>query len=270
MSENSLRSAARRIAAALRIKDFRFVEIESKRRVVPEEMADLREFLLSRKRVRHSKAAFFFDQFLDTPDMELFRRGASLRLRYKREGTAVYLQYKGRGFRRGGLLYRSEFATERLTSVLQEESHHDIIRFNETSVAKILAQQKGTPIAEAMERHLGGGVLRRITTGPILSMYQKDKFVVDLGRVFLEPSLDRIFAFHVGRGGVHPLSTFCEYENEVKARRGYEWEKLEHLGELLEFDRRLADSFDMPPEPFDKYHRCASFFVRSGRARSGR
>ena len=270
MSRNSLQAAARRISGKLRIKDFRFVEIESKRRVAPEDMSDLREFLLSLKRVKHSKATFFFDQFLDTPDMELFKRGASLRLRYKRDGTAVYLQYKGRGFLKGGLLYRSEFRTERLTSVLQEESHHDIIRFNETSVARILAEQKGSPIAEAMERHLGAAVLRRITTGPILSMYQKDKFVVDLGRVFLEPSLDRIFAFHIGRGGVHPLSTFCEYENEVKARRGYEWEKLENLQELLAFDRRLADSFDMPPEPLDKYHRCASFFVKGGRAGSSR
>lgn len=257
-------AAQSRILKRLRIPDFRFVEIESKRRVVPEEMQDLRKFILSRKRVKHAKATFFFDQFLDTPDNRLFRLGASLRLRYKRDGTAVYLQYKGPGFHRGGVLYRSEFRTERLTSILQEESHHDIIRFNETSVARILSQQSGTPIAEAMRRHLGQPTLRRITVGPIISMYQKDKFLIEMGSVFLEPSLDRVYAFRIGRGGVHPLSTFCEYENEVKAKRGFEDEKLKHIDDLLEFDSRLAESFDMPHEPLDKYHRCASFFLRKG------
>ncbi|MBI3299682.1 MAG: CYTH domain-containing protein [Elusimicrobia bacterium] len=260
-------AAQRRIIDRLRIQDFRFVEIESKRRVVPEEMADLRAFILSRKRVKHAKAGFFFDQFLDTPDNSLFRKGASLRLRYKRDGTAVYLQYKGPGFHRGGVLYRSEFRSERLTSLLQEESHHDIIRFNQTSVAGILAQHRGTPIEQAMRSHLGEATLRRITVGPIISMYQKDKFVVDLGHVFLEPSLDRVYAFRIGRGGVHPLSTFCEYENEVKAKRGFEDEKLDYIEDLLEFDSRLARSFDMPHEPLDKYHRCASFFLRKSEGR---
>ncbi len=262
MSAEATQAAKKRILARLRIADFRFVEIESKRRVVPEEAADLRRFLLSRKKVRHEKATFFFDQFLDTPDMGLFKAGASLRLRYKREGTAVYLQYKGPGFTRGGVLYRSEFRSDRLTHVLKEESHHDIIQFNETSVAAILARHADAPIAVAMRRHLGDGLVRRITTGPILSMYQKDKFTVDLGDVFLEPSLDRVFAFHVGRSGVHPLSTFCEYENEVKAHRGYEDEKLGHIDDLLEFDERLAESFELRHEPLDKYHRCASFFAR--------
>lgn len=257
-----MKAAQRRILRKLRISDFRFVEIESKRRVMPEEMSDLREFILSRRKVKHEKATFFFDQFLDTPDMRLFKVGASLRLRYKRDGTAVYLQYKGPGFRRGGVLYRSEFRTERLTAVLQEESHHDIIRFNKTSVAAILRRQSDAPIAQAMRRHLGDAVVRRVTAAPIISMYQKDKFKLEMGRVFLEPSLDRVFAFHVGRGGVHPLSSFCEYENEVKSDRGWEEEKLENIKALLAFDARLAASFDMPPEPLDKYHRCASFFVR--------
>lgn len=262
-----MKAAQKRILARLRINDFRFVEIESKRRVVPEDMGDLRDFILSRKKVKHEKATFFFDQFLDTPDMRLFKAKASLRLRYKRDGTAVYLQYKGPGFHRGGVLYRSEFRSERLMELLQEESHHDIIRFNKTSVAAILKRQGDSPIAQAMRRHLGDAVVSRVTAAPIISMYQKDKFKLDLGHVFLEPSLDRVFAFHVGRGGVHPLSTFCEYENEVKAARGWEDDKLDHVSELLAFDARLAASFDMPPEPLDKYHRCASFFVSSGRAR---
>ncbi|MDE2291347.1 MAG: CYTH domain-containing protein, partial [Elusimicrobia bacterium] len=191
MTGGAVRAAKRRILSRLRVGDFRFVEIESKRRVVPEEAHDLREFILSRKGVRHAKATFFFDQFLDTPDMRLFRLGASLRLRYKRDGTAVYLQYKGPGFRRGGVLFRSEFRSERLTQVLQEESHHDIIRFNETSVARILREQEDSPISRTMTSHLGVKTLRRITTAPIISMYQKDKFVVEVGKVYLEPSLDR-------------------------------------------------------------------------------
>lgn len=262
-----MKAAQRRILRKLRISDFRFVEIESKRRVMPEEMSDLREFILSRRKVKHEKATFFFDQFLDTPDMRLFKAAASLRLRYKRDGTAVYLQYKGPGFHRGGVLYRSEFRSERLMELLQEESHHDIIRFNKTSVAAILRRQGDAPIAQAMRRHLGEAVVRRITAAPIISMYQKDKFKLEMGNVYLEPSLDRIFAFHVGRGGVHPLSTFCEYENEVKAKRGYEDDKLDHIEDLLAFDARLAASFDMPHEPLDKYHRCASFFVRAGKFR---
>ena len=165
------------------------------------------------------------------------------------------------------LVTASEFRSERLMELLQEESHHDIIRFNKTSVSAILKRQGDSPIAQAMRRHLGDAVVRRITAAPIISMYQKDKFKLDLGRVYLEPSLDRVLAFHVGRGGVHPLSTFCEYENEVKAKRGWEDEKLDHIGHLLEFDARLAASFDMPPEPLDKYHRCASFFVQGGRLR---
>ncbi len=252
------------ICRRLGIDDWRFVEIESKRRVVPEELEELRKFLFKKKRVKLEKASFFFDQFLDTPKMDLLRLGASLRLRYKKEGSCVYLQYKGPGFRKDGLLYRSEFSTERLRNVLMEESHHDIVHFSDASVSRILALHAPPAMARAMRRHLGAPALARISAGPILCAYQKEKFLVEYGPVFLEPSLDRVFAFHIGRKGPHPLSTFCEYENEVKALGGSLEAKLERIEDLIEFDGALSREFDIPPEPLDKYHRCASFFLPGG------
>src|ERR1039458_3277588 len=88
-------SFSRLLCRKLNIDDLRFVEIECKKRVQPEEAAELKEWLLRRKNVHHRKSAFFFDQFVDTPSNDLLKAGASLRLRYKRGGSAVYLQYKG-------------------------------------------------------------------------------------------------------------------------------------------------------------------------------
>ena len=246
----------------LRIDDGRYVEIESKRRIVPEQVKQIREFLLKRRRVKYQRGVIFFDQYLDTPKRELFRRGASLRLRYKKDGLNVYLQYKGPGFHRAGLLFRSEFSTERLRDELREESHHDIVQFSHTSVRRILARHAPPAMARAMHDHLGVGVISRITESPIVCAYQKEKFLVELGTVFLEPSLDRVFAFHIDRKGPHPLSTFCEYENEIKALGESLEAKLKRLDDLIEFDRALSRKFEFHPEPLDKYHRCESFFKR--------
>ena len=112
-----------------------------------------------------------------------------------------------------------------------------------------------------MRRHLGPRVIERITTGPILCIYRKEKFLMELGNSFLEPSVDRVFAFHISRKGLHPLSSFCEYENEIKAPASDLESKLKRLDALLSFDRTLSERFDMPPERHDKYHRCASFFA---------
>ena len=245
----------------LRIDDLHYVEIESKKRVLPEQVKELKKYLLKRKKVRHQKTAFFFDQFLDTPRMELFKLGASLRLRYKGNGSKIYLQYKGPGFIEDGLLYRSEFSSRKLRHVFLEESHHDIIRFSKTSVRQILARHVDPAMARAMRRHLGAAVIAHITTGPIISIYQKDKFLVDLDTAFLEPSLDRVFAFHIDRSGIHPLSTFCEYEDEIKAENESFDAKLDHLPRLIEFDEAIAEKFDLPVERLDKYHRCASIFL---------
>lgn len=254
---------ARALKRRLAIDDLRFVEIECKKRVLPEESSELKKWLEKRKGVQHKKSAFFFDQFLDTESGALLRAGASLRLRYKRGGSAVYLQYKGPGFTRDGALYRSEFSSARLTGVFLEESHHDIVHFTEATVDSILRDQASTEMAEAMRRHLGSAVVRRITSGPIIALYQKEKFEVDLGSAFLEPSLDRVFAFHIAKKGLHPLSTFCEFENEIKAGDGSLRAKLEHMDEMHEFNAAVEKRFELRREPLDKYHRCASFFVKS-------
>lgn len=253
------------ICRRLAIDNPRSVEIEAKKRVLPEEAKDVEKYLLKRRKVIHQKGVFFFDQFLDTPQMELFKRGASLRLRYRRNGSSVYLQYKGPGFTIKGLLYRSEFSTERLQDVVMEESHHDIVQFSNTSVPRILRDHAEPGMVRAMTRHLGQNVLSRITECPILCFYQKEKFLVETGSAFLEPSLDRVFAFHIKAGGLHPLSTFCEYENEIKAPGGNLEAKLDHVEDLVEFDEELSEKFDLRLEPLDKYHRCASFFLPNRR-----
>ena len=249
------------ICKRLRIEAPLYVEIESKRRVLPQDVPRLREYLMGRKGLRHEKTALFFDQFLDTPDMDVFGAGASLRLRYKRNGARVYLQYKGPGFKSRGLLIRSEFSSDRLRHVLMEESHHDIVHFSDTSVRELLASHVEPEMARAMRCHLGERTLGRITAAQLLCIYQKEKFVMRLGDdAYLEPSLDRVFAFHIGRKGPHPLSTFCEYENEIKSEDGGLAAKLDRIPRLLDFDAALSRKFKMPLEPLDKYHRCASFF----------
>src|ERR1700722_10589413 len=161
-------SFSRMLFRKLNIDDLHYVEIECKKRVQPEEAAGLKEWLMERKNVKHRKSAFFFDQFVDTPSYDLLKKGASLRLRYKRGGSAVYLQYKGPGFTKDGLLYRSEYSSAKLSGVFLEESHHDIVHFTDTSVAKILRGQASSQMAEAMRRHLGTATVRRLTNASII------------------------------------------------------------------------------------------------------
>ena len=248
-----------RICDRLGIDNFQFVEIESKKRVLPSQAKDLQKFL--HKKAEFDKSSFFLDQFLDTPKNELREKGVSLRLRYKRNGSHVYLQYKGPGFKEDGLLYRSEFSSERLKGLLLEESHHDMINFTKTPIRAILTRHLGRDMRKAMRLHLGSTV-DRISVGPIICVYQKVKFKVKVGAAFLEPSLDRIFAFHINKVGLHPLSTFWEYENEIKAPAQSLDAKITHLPDLLEFDRKVCKRFDLKPEPLDKYHRCSSIFER--------
>lgn len=249
------------ICNRLEIDNPRFIEIESKKKIVPEQSEPVREYLMSKKNVRHIKSTSFFDQYLDTPGMDILKLGASLRLRYKGNGTKVYLQYKGPGFHRDGILFRSEFSSERLANVLREESHHDMVQFTETSVREILDDHVSPAMNEAMRRHLGQRVLRKISIGPIICNYSKDKFSVELGSVFLEPSVDQVYAFQINRTGLHALSTFYEYENEIKSPAGSIIAKLEHLDEMKKFDEELVREFDLIPERLDKYRRCASCFI---------
>jgi len=151
--------------------------------------------------------------------------------------------------------------------VVSEESHHDVIRFSDISLRQIVAKHVHPEMRAALTRHLGAGTVARLSVSPIICSYQKDKFVVDLGDAFLEPSLDRIFAFHISGRGLHSASTFWEYENEIKTEGEGLEAKLEHLDELLDFDKKLGRKFSLKPERLDKYHRCASCFLRlpSGR-----
>ena len=259
------RSEQVRICERLGVEDFHFVEIESKKRVQPEDAEDLKDWLSDRKKVKHEGVKSFFDQFLDTPTMDILKAGASLRLRYKGDGTNVYLQYKGPGFHKDGLLFRSEFSSGKLEHVVLEESHHDMVHFSEDAIGDILSDHVDPAMYRAMVRHLGARVVRNISQGSIICLYQKDKFEVDLGSAFLEPSIDRLFAFHINKKGLHPMSTFCEYENEIKSESQDLGHKLDHLDDLLEFDEDVSDEFELKPERLDKYHRCASTFVRHRR-----
>ncbi len=250
------------ICRKLKIEDDRCVEIESKWRILPKSIEDLKDYLRDKAGGRLKKSSIFFDQFLDTPNLDILKAGASMRLRYKGNGSKVYLQYKGPGFHRGGILFRSEFSSPPLRQVHREESHHDIVQFTAVTVQEILRTQLDPAMAGALQRHLGGRILRRISNGPILCTYHKVKFAVDLGEALLEPSLDQVFAFQVVPGGLHALSTFCEYENEIKSEGGRLDAKLRHIPELVSFDKKLARRFNLPPERMDKYHRCASCFLR--------
>jgi hypothetical protein len=261
-------ATARRLCRRLEIEDARYIEIESKRRVVPSAVDEVRKYLRRRRGVKHEKTVLFFDQFLDTRDMILFKKGASLRLRYKGGGGKVYLQYKGPGFRSRGVLYRSEFSSQRLLHLMREESRHDIVHFSEVSVADILEKHADPAMGRAMRKHLGTSIINRLDCGNLLCAYYKEKYSVDLGAAMLEPSLDQVHAFHLGDRGPHPVSTFWEVENEIKARSGNRiGPKLGHLDALYELDTELGDRFGLAAEPLDKYHRCSSFFVTTSSAR---
>lgn len=261
-----MKTPATNLCWELGIGDPRFIEIESKWRVTPDSAKRLHKRLLDMKGVTHEKRVTFFDQYLDTPELDLLRLGASLRLRYRKNGSHVYLQYKGPGFRRGGLLYRSEFASERLDRLVREESHHDIVRFTETSVREILHAHADPAMAEAMRRHLGNRMIDSIDTGHLICQYQKDKFSVELEGGHLEPSVDRVSVFHINRVGPHSMSTFWEYENEVKTEDGNLESKLALIPRLKKFDADLAERFDLVSERLDKYRRCASCFLKLEKA----
>ncbi len=265
MNIESFESLREELYSALKIDDLRYVEIESKKRILPGQVKRLKKFISESKQTRHIKTTYFFDQFLDTPKMDLFRLGASLRLRFKKGGSKVYLQYKGPGFMENDLLFRSEFSSEALPRISLEESHHDAIHFAKTSVPHILKRYAGKAMVRAMNLHLGESLIGKISSAPIISLYQKDKYSVELGGgAYLEPSIDRVSAFHITKMGPYPLSTFYEYENEIKAVNSSLFSKLEYLDELIKFDRKVVRSFRLKTENLDKYHRCTSIFF-SGR-----
>ncbi|KAF0126774.1 MAG: hypothetical protein FD189_1161 [Elusimicrobia bacterium] len=250
------------ICEMLRVADPAQVEIEAKKKLSPATAENLRRYLSRKKKVRRIKSASFMDQFLDTSDFDIFRSGASLRIRYKGDGSNVYLQYKGRGFTHKGILFRSEFSSGRIKGLVKEESLHDMIRFAAGGLRKIMAKFVPVPMRKVLWAHLGPAIIARVTAAPVICFYRKEKYLVKTGGAYLEPSLDHISAFRINEGSFHSVSNFWEYENEIKSEGKDLAGKLERIRDLLEFDSRLAEKFPLYPEVMDKYHRVLSCFMR--------
>jgi hypothetical protein len=251
------------ICHKLRVSDPAKIEIEAKKKLSPEAAAKLKEHLERKKGVRHIKSASFMDQFVDTPDFDIFYAGASLRIRYKGDGSNVYVQYKGHGFSHKGILFRSEFSSGKVKGLVREESHHDIIHFAGTGLKEIMEKYVPAEMRAVITSHLGASVIRRVTTAPVICFYRKDKYLVDMGKVALEPSLDHISAFHINKGSFHSLSNFWEYENEIKSGDNDLAAKVSRLDTMMEFDAQLAKKFALHPEAMDKYHRVMSCFMKA-------
>jgi hypothetical protein len=248
------------ICRKLDIDNERFVEIETKQQLKLRHYKAVRQ-LVEKLGAKHKRSASFFDQYLDTPGLMICKKGASLRIRYKQHGTKVYIQYKGPGFIKDGILFRSEFNSGRIDDVVLEESSSHIVHFNEKTIRAILLNHIPDEMAAVMRRHVGEKILSHISVGHLICAYSKDKFALKRKNVLLEPSLDTVYSFYVARQRIHPMSIFCEYENEIKAVDNALGDKLKSLNELLDFNRKITSRFPLPQENKDKYHRCMSYFI---------
>ena len=257
------------ICHKLRVGDPSKIEIEAKKKLSPETAQKLKKYLSKKKGVKHIKSVVFMDQFIDTPDFDIFHSGASLRIRYKGDGSNVYLQYKGHGFSHKGLLFRSEFSSGRIKNLVKEESLHDIVHFSESKFRDIMEKFIPRDMKDVISKHFCQSVIKRINAAPVISIYRKDKYLVQLGKCALEPSLDHISAFHINRNSFHSVSNFWEYENELKSRDNDLESKLSRVDDLLKFDEELADKFPLHPEAMDKYHRILSCFMPKSRVQPG-
>jgi len=255
----SIETQIKNIGKNLKIKDSRFIEIERKRKLKFEDFKKLRRFMS-----KHSDGCeapvTFIDQYLDTKDTAIAKKGASLRIRYKQDGLKVYIQYKGPGFLHKGILFRSEFNSGKLPEVVLKESHNHFIHFNEKNLKAIMFNHLPEEMSEAMKRHLGPKILSQISVGNLICFYKKEKFIVSRNKIMLEPSLDKISTFYVRGTNIFPMATFCEYENEIKAESKSLEEKLNNLHHLIKFDKVITANFNLPAESKDKYHKCLSFF----------
>lgn len=257
------------ICRKLRVSDASKIEIEAKKKLSPATARKLKRYFSRKKGVKYIKSAVFMDQFIDTPDFDIFHAGASLRLRYKGDGGNVYLQYKGHGFSHKGLLFRSEFSSGKIRNLVKEESLHDIIHFTESKFRDILERAIPRDMKNTLSAHFSASVIRRIRVSPVISLYRKEKYMVRLGKCFLEPSLDHISAFHINRDSFHSASDFWEYENELKSSDNDLETKLSRIDDLLKFEEELAGKFPLYPETMDKYHRILSCFMKKSRTRPG-
>ncbi|MCX7958508.1 MAG: CYTH domain-containing protein [Deltaproteobacteria bacterium] len=250
----------------LRIIDSRKVEIELKKKLLEKEYYDIIKLFQKKKKIRLIKTNIFIDQFLDTRDFRVFHSGASLRLRYKGNGKNVYLQYKGPGFLLKNILFRSEFSSKKIDSLVKEEGHSDIIKFTEKSFMWILNNAVDDDMRRAMYEHLGSKVIRNIQIGPVICFYKKIKYEYDINEdIYLEPSLDFLSAFHINNNSFHPMSSFYEYENEIKSRKNSLLLKLKSIEHILEFEEEVHKKVRANYELTDKYHRIMKYFVRRNR-----
>ncbi len=246
----------------LRVENPSKIEIEAKKKLSPKSAQRLKEYFSRKAGVKHIKTSFFIDQFLDTPDFDIFRTGASLRLRYKNNGTDVYLQYKGNGFSHRGILFRSEFSSGKIKGLVKEESLHDIVTFTEAVFKEILEKSVPEEMKSTMVKHLGHSVIKQIKIAPVICFYRKEKYIVKIGNVSLEPSIDQLSAFHINEGSFHSLSTFWEYENEIKSEGKNLEAKISRLDGLLKFDEEVGEKIKFYQENMDKYHRIMSCFIK--------
>ena len=249
-----------KICRKLQITDDRFIEIEFKRKLDFEKFAVLKDYLLKHS-TAHEKSVYFFDQYLDTKDMAISKKGASLRIRYKQDGAKVYIQYKGPGFLQDGILFRSEFNSGKLQNIVLKEANNNFVHFDEKNIQGIIVNHIPLEMADAMKNHLGSKILSKISAGSLICFYKKEKFLVKKNEIMLEPSLDKISSFYTKGERIYPMATFCEYENEIKSEDKSLEYKLDNLDFLIKFDKTLAAKFDLPSERKDKYHRCLSFFI---------
>jgi hypothetical protein len=257
------------ICHKLRVGNPSKIEIEAKKKLSPVSARKLKKHFSVQKGVKHIKSAVFMDQFVDTPDYDIFHSGASLRIRYKGDGANVYVQYKGHGFSYKGILFRSEFSSGRIKGLVREESHHDIIHFAGTGLKELLEKFVPAEMRAVITSHLGLSVIQRVRVAPVICFYRKDKYLVELGKVALEPSLDHVSAFHIAGGAFHSLSNFWEYENEIKSRDNDLQGKLSKLDVMTGFDAELAKKFHLQPEAMDKYHRVLSCFTKPAAGKQG-
>ncbi|NLH38864.1 MAG: CYTH domain-containing protein [Elusimicrobia bacterium] len=249
------------ICHKLRVDDQSKVEIETKKRLTSTSATSLKKYLDKKDQVKHIKSTTFIDQFLDTPEFDLFYSGASLRIRYKGYGSNVYLQYKGHGFLHKGILFRSEFSSGSIKELVIEESHHDIIHFVGIDLKHIMKNYLPKEMSSVMIDHIGPSIINRIKTAPIICFYHKEKYIIKFGNVSLEPSLDHISAFHINKDTFHSLSNFWEYENEIKSKDKDLKNKILNINKILKFDSTLSKKFLMQTEVMDKYHRVLSCFM---------
>ncbi|MCL1972591.1 MAG: CYTH domain-containing protein [Endomicrobia bacterium] len=256
----NIQTQIKKICDSLQIKDDRFIEIERKRKLRLEDFKELRGFLIKHSS-SHEKKVSFFDQYLDTKDMSIAKKGASLRIRYKQDGAKVYIQYKGPGFLHKGILFRSEFNSGKLPDVVLKASHKRFVHFNEKNLRAIMFNHLPQEMSEAMKTHLGPKILSKISVGNLICIYQKEKFIINRSKIMLEPSIDKICSFYVRGECIYPMATFSEYENEIKAENNSLEKKLNNLDHLVKFDKAVISKFGLPAESKDKYQRCLSFFI---------